>query len=174
VYSIVPLINIFIVFQGILWYITIHGGTDMDDKWYSVEQVADMLRLHPKTLRRYITEGKLRAGKLGKQYRISGHDLSVFVEGRGMAELEASKDDAGPKAEVSAVVDIAVRGREEADRIESTLLAALNTKDPSYGLSSANIQRSANDGKLRIMLWGSPAFIIAMLECVSVFTENRQ
>jgi excisionase family DNA binding protein len=146
----------------------------MDEKWYSVEQVADMLRLHPKTLRRYITEGKLRASKLGKQYRISGHDLSVYVEGRGINGLDAPEEARGPIVEVSAVADIAVRSRDEADRIESMLLAALNSKDESYGVSSANIQRSADDKKLRVMLWGTPVFIAAILECISALCSRTE
>lgn len=143
----------------------------MDEKWFSVEQAADMLRLHPKTLRRYITEGKLRASKVGKQYRISGHDLSIFVEGR---DEYADSEEFTPSVEVSAVVDIAVRGRAEADRIESMLIAALNSKDPSYGASSANVQRSAGGGKVRIMLWGTPQFITAMLECISALSGNNE
>ncbi|MGE5495922.1 MAG: helix-turn-helix domain-containing protein [Burkholderiales bacterium] len=142
----------------------------MEDKWYSVEQVADMLRLHPKTLRRYIAEGKLRASKLGKQYRISGHDLSIFIEGRGTGGFET--EEAKPAIDVSAVVDITPSGKDEADRIESMLLAALNSKDPSYGLSSANIQRSADKNKLRVMLWGTPAFITTMLECISALSSQ--
>lgn len=146
----------------------------MDEKWYSVEQVADMLRLHPKTLRRYITEGKLRASKLGKQYRISGHDLSIFVEGRDITGLEEYEETQELKVEVSAVADIAVRSRDEADRIESMLLAALNSKDPSYGASSANIQRSSDDRKLRVMLWGTPVFISAILECISALSSRSE
>lgn len=146
----------------------------MDEKWYSVEQVADMLRLHPKTLRRYITEGKLRASKLGKQYRISGHDLSVFVEQRDLTAPEAQSETPQHNVEVSAVVDISVHSREEGDGIESMLLAVLNSKDESYGTASANIQRSADDRKLRVMLWGGPAFISAILECISAITNRNE
>lgn len=143
----------------------------MDEKWYSVEQAADMLRLHPKTLRRYITEGKLRANKVGKQYRINGHDLSIFVEGR---DEYPDTEEFSAGIEVSAVADIPVRGRDEADRIESMLIAALNSKDPSYGVSSANVQRSAGGGKVRVMLWGTPQFITAMLECIAAINERDQ
>ncbi len=142
----------------------------MDEKWFSVEQAAEMLRLHPKTLRRYITEGKLRANKVGKQYRINGHDLSIFVEGR---DEYAESTEFVPNIEVSAVADITVRGRDEADRIESMLIAALNSKDPSYGASSANVQRSAGDKKVRVMLWGTPQFITAILECIAAVSENN-
>ncbi len=144
----------------------------MKDKWFSVEQVSGMLGLHPKTLRRYITQGRLRAGKLGKQYRISGHDLSVFVEGSGLSINDI--DNQEPyiwSVDVSAVADITVPGRDEADRIERTLIAALNSKDASYGESSVSIQRSAGENKLRVMLWGGAGFITAMLECISALTS---
>ncbi len=143
----------------------------MNEKWFTVEQAADMLRLHPKTLRRYISEGKLRANKVGKQYRISGHDLSIFVEG---SDDYADSEELRTGVEVSAVADIPVRGRNQADRIESMLLAALNSKDPSYGASSANVQRSAGSNKVRVMLWGTPQFIVAMLECIAALSENNE
>ncbi len=147
----------------------------MKEKWYSVEQVAQMLGLHPKTLRRYITEGKLRANKLGKQYRISGHDLSIFLEGSDISPTEFDqRETPAPAVDVSAVADITVRGKDEADRIERTLIAATNCKDPSYGQSSVNIQRSAEQNKVRVMLWGSPRFIAAMLESISVLAQSEE
>jgi excisionase family DNA binding protein len=36
----------------------------MDGKYYTVEQIAEMLQIHPKTIQRYIREGKLRANKI--------------------------------------------------------------------------------------------------------------
>lgn len=143
----------------------------MDDKWYSVEQIADMLNFHPRTLRRYINEGKLRASKVGKEYRISGHDLSVFIEGRGLPETQEEQN---VKPEVSAVVDIETAGKDEADRIERTLLAAMNSKDQSYGKASANIQRSAGNEKIRVMLWGQIDFTIQILQCISTLTGERE
>ena len=62
----------------------------MEEKFYSVDDISVMLGIHPKTTRRYITEGKLRAAKLGKQYRISGHDLSMFLEAHGAAAAVAT------------------------------------------------------------------------------------
>jgi excisionase family DNA binding protein len=51
--------------------------------YYTVQQISDMLDIHPKTIQRYIREGKLRASKVGKGWRITGHDLSTFVESNG-------------------------------------------------------------------------------------------
>lgn len=145
----------------------------MNDRWYTVDQISEMLKLHPRTLRRYINEGKLRANKVGKQFRISGHDLSIFVEGQKISGIEEMATGIRPRSEVSAVADIDTAGRDDADRIERTLLAAMNSKDPSYGRSSASIQRSAGNEKIRVVLWGSIDFVITMLEYVSLLTNGR-
>ena len=58
----------------------------MNETYYSVEQVAQMLHMHPKTIQRYIREGRLRAAKIGKSWHISGHDLSSFVEANRKAQ----------------------------------------------------------------------------------------
>ena len=52
----------------------------MNQIYYSVDQISKLLDMHPKTIQRYIREGKLRATKFGKSYRISGQDLSTFTE----------------------------------------------------------------------------------------------
>ena len=52
----------------------------MEEKFYTIDQIAEILGMHHKTIRKFITEGKLRANKVGKQWRISGHDLSLFME----------------------------------------------------------------------------------------------
>ena len=51
----------------------------MNETYYSVEQISEMLHIHPKTVQRYIREGKLRAAKLGKSWRVTGHDLTPLT-----------------------------------------------------------------------------------------------
>lgn len=148
----------------------------MDNKFYSVDQVSEMLSLHPKTTRRYIREGKLRANKVGKQYRITGHDLSSFVEGHDMNIGEVDEQSVfhtkTDKITVSAVVDILVEDEYEADRISGMALAVTHSKDPAYGKSTINVQQYAGDNKLRIMLWGSVHFAETMLGCLSAFDKQ--
>ena len=40
------------------------------DQWYTVEEAADILKVHKDTLRRWLREGKLRARKVGKGWRV--------------------------------------------------------------------------------------------------------
>ena len=57
----------------------------MSGELYTVEQAADRLKLHAKTVLRMIREGRLKAVRLGKAYRISGDDLDAAA---GVARTE--------------------------------------------------------------------------------------
>lgn len=48
----------------------------------TTEDVAGLLQLDIETVRRYIREGKLRAIKIGGQYRIRREDFEEFLEER--------------------------------------------------------------------------------------------
>ncbi len=52
----------------------------MEEKLFSIEEVAKKLNLHHKTIRRYITNGGLKANRVGKQWRISQEDLNLFLD----------------------------------------------------------------------------------------------
>ena len=50
------------------------------DEFYSVNQTALALKVHPLTVRRYIREGKLKAFRAGGNVRISVNDLRSFTQ----------------------------------------------------------------------------------------------
>ncbi len=45
----------------------------------TLKEVAERLKLHPNTLRRYAKEGKLAAMKFGRVWRIEEEDLKEFM-----------------------------------------------------------------------------------------------
>ena len=47
--------------------------------YYTVDQVAKLIDLHPKTVRRHIRSGRLIANKVGTQYRVSQSELNKFI-----------------------------------------------------------------------------------------------
>ena len=54
----------------------------MDSKiqFYTVQDIAKMLQVHPESIRRWIREGKLKSIHLGGKYiRISHEDLQAFI-----------------------------------------------------------------------------------------------
>lgn len=50
-----------------------------DEEYYTIEEVAKMLKVVYLTVYRWIQGGKLKAYKAGKQYRINKHDLDRFI-----------------------------------------------------------------------------------------------
>lgn len=54
----------------------------IDKKYYTVQEVADLLKLHWQSVLTYIKNGELEAVKLGKGYRISQLALDSFIAKR--------------------------------------------------------------------------------------------
>ena len=52
----------------------------MDIRFYTPQEVADMLRLRVQTVYEYIRMGKLQAARFGNRYRISEDDIQQFIE----------------------------------------------------------------------------------------------
>jgi len=138
--------------------------------YYTVDQISNMLDIHPKTIQRYIREGKLRASKIGKSWRITGHDLSAFTEGdnykASMAESQPSR-----KIIASSVIDIVTEGKEDAIRILNMLTASLNAKPAEYGKSSMQSQYIERENLVRITLWGEIRFMAIMMDTIASLTE---
>lgn len=148
----------------------------MENSYYTVEQVAEMLDMHPKTIQRYIREGKLKANKVGRRWRVTGHDLSIFVEGSNSklpkkVSLKENELNNNENVKISSVVDINVNNMDEAMRIINMLTAVLNTKPQEYGKSTMAAQYLEPELKVRIMLWGSLKLTKMMIESISDLTN---
>lgn len=149
----------------------------MLDKFYSVDEIAEMLKIHPKTIQRYIREGKLKASKVGKSWRVSGHDLSTFTE--GSSDNSTAPPVLGDIAEqkeikVSAVVDIPVADTQESIRIANTLTAISNSKPAEYGAASVQTQYLMSEKVIRVMVWGSLSFTQIILDSIAALTGDQE
>lgn len=51
-----------------------------EEQYYTIQEVADMLKVAYLTVYRWIRSGKLKAIKAGKQYRISKLELDKFTQ----------------------------------------------------------------------------------------------
>lgn len=149
----------------------------MNETYYSVEQISEMLHIHPKTVQRYIREGKLRASKLGKSWRVTGHDLSIFMEltkttvdfDRDKKEVKGQYD-----IKVSSVIDIEVKGIDEADRITNMLLAALNSPHTDYDYPAVHALFIQPESKVRITLYGNLKLAQDVLHFIDTMTEGMK
>ena len=151
----------------------------MKNSYYTVDQVAGLLDMHVKTIRRYIREGKLKANKVGKQWRVTEHNLSLFTQGDIPEEndnIEIINENIYSthnntkierKINVSSVVEIDVLDFDDASKISNSLIAVMNNKDPKYGKSSIKVQFLQKDKKIRIILWGGLDFMEVMMSTIS-------
>ncbi len=122
----------------------------MEQKYYTPDEIAELLQMHPKTIRRYIREGKLKATKIGKGWRVSGHDLTVFAEGMPLA---GPKDASGSVVKVSAVVDVPVRNADDVMRLINFVTAVQDSSHDSF--VTMNGQYIQHEDIFRMMLWGN-------------------
>ncbi|MBB6171637.1 excisionase family DNA binding protein [Nocardiopsis mwathae] len=130
----------------------------MSNRLYSVEQVADHLSLHVRTVRNYIRDGRLDAVRIGKQYRITHEALEAFT-GHPVTPAHDTPRARG-QAEVSAIVEIDAVDPATADRLTTPLSAFLTAAaaDRRPGEEPLRIETAYNRDKarLKIIILGSP------------------
>ncbi len=64
-----------------------------DERWYTVEEIVDLLKVHEQTVRRWIKEGHMPAVILGRKagYRIRASDLETFLADRAAIGNDTKK-----------------------------------------------------------------------------------
>ena len=139
------------------------------NKYYTVDQIAELLTLHPKTVQRYIREGKIIAQKVGKRWCVSENNLNKFT-GNSVDPSDASTQS---YSKVSTVADITVQNFEEASKLEKTLIAILNSRKGADGNSATNLQYLEYENIVRITLWGNLAFVRNVLDAVFEIMEQQ-
>src|ERR1700694_4259582 len=102
----------------------------MPQELYSVHQVAERLGLHVRTVRNYVRDGRLKAVRIGKQYRIAREHLEALT---GQAAMARGTESVPPRrhAEVSSIVQIEAISFDAASRVTNTLLAAAKSRPES-------------------------------------------
>src|SRR5690242_9534545 len=100
----------------------------MSQRLYSIYEIAELLGLHVKTVRLYVRDGKLKATRIGKQYRIAQEDLEALT-GKPAPLLLRDSVRRERFVDVSTIVRIDAVSPELAERIKATLTAAVNTRD---------------------------------------------
>ncbi|MFD8981933.1 helix-turn-helix domain-containing protein [Streptomyces sp. NPDC059564] len=98
-------------------------GNDVGDVarqlYYSVDQVADQLGLHVRTVRGYVRDGRLKATRVGRQYRITPADLEAFTGLPAPSPARRTRH-----TEVSGIVQIDAIDPVAVDRLTNLIMAA--------------------------------------------------
>lgn len=121
----------------------------------TVDAAAKMLHLHPKTVLRFIRDGRLKASKVGKQYRILRSDLRALV---GAAEKTRAA-----AARVTSVVDITGVDATLLNRLSTALLASINAPHARDEAISLDIAHDPLRHTVKVIIVAAPADTAALL-----------
>jgi len=136
----------------------------MSEEVYTVEQFAERLKLHPKTVLRFIKDGRLRAVKVGKSYRILRSDLDAMTG--------AVRGEAPSAARVTSIVDIPDVSPEVADRLARLLPSARLGQQAHVDPMSLDVAYDTARSHLKVVIVGSPMDTSAMLRIVQALLES--
>jgi excisionase family DNA binding protein len=137
---------------------------------YTVERVATLLGLHIKTVRGYVRDGKLKATRLGKSYRIARSDLEAFVGG----PIEPPPTGRRRRIDISTVVQIEALSPELANRITTTITAASSASTAPVEAERLHIQAIYDEERasMKIILTGGIGRVAETLKLIEILVES--
>lgn len=136
----------------------------MTNHMLSVNEVAQILGLHVRTVRAYVREGKLPAVKVGKQYRVARADVEKLL---GSTLAESDLAGSRSEVEVSAVVEISHVSTNDMSRITTVVTGMSPTARAARMETIYDPQRQT----LKIILIGPPKVVGEMLLIVDDMVE---
>lgn len=137
---------------------------------YSVEEVADRLGLHVRTVRGYIRTGRLKAVRIGKQYRIAQADLQAFT---GQDRPSAAPPVGVPAIEVSSIVQLDGVDRATADRLSTFVMAAVNTDRGGGQPLRLQVVHNEERSRMKIVILGGTAATAEVLHLLEAMLDDR-
>lgn len=145
----------------------------MTSDLYSVEQVADLLNLHVRTVRNYVRDGRLKAVRIGKQYRIAREDLAAMT-GRPAASFEPEPVRRERHIEVSSIVEIDAISPETVRRLTNLLMASGNRRDAGEDQLRIEMVYNAERARLKIILVGSMNTNASYFKAIQTVLESER
>jgi excisionase family DNA binding protein len=137
----------------------------------SVFDIAKRLRLHVKTVRHYVRDGRLKAVRIGKQYRIARADVEAFT-GFPLPLTDSERAKRRREVGASCVVRVDAISPEQSSEIKASL-EAFTHRDSLHDepLRAATLYDS-EIGHLEIMLFGGINGTAAALKLVAALLEK--
>ena len=137
---------------------------------YSVDQVANLLGLHVKTVRTYVRDGRLNAVRIGKQYRIARSDLEAFT-GHPVPATARETASRQRRVEVSCIVQVDAISTAAMSRLTTTLNAAV-AGEPHSPPVRVEAVYDEERGHLKLILLGGLDTVSYLLKMTETLLEE--
>jgi excisionase family DNA binding protein len=135
----------------------------------SVDEVAERLGLHVRTVRAYLRSGRLKGVRIGKQYRIAREDLDTLTGRSGAFEPVMRTR----YIDVSSIVQVDAISPDSVSRLINMLMAA--AKAPREEDHALRIDTTYDEERacLKVFISGSPETTVSMIGLVEKLAERR-
>jgi len=143
----------------------------MSQDLLSVFDIAARLNLHVKTVRSYVRDGRLKAVRIGKSYRILSSDLEAFT-GQPLPPTESELARRRRHIEASSILQIDAISAEAASELERSVAAFVHgnsTLDEPLRIESIY---DRNIGRMKIILLGGANRTSAALKFIAALIEK--
>jgi excisionase family DNA binding protein len=133
----------------------------MSTHLYTVDQVAARLNLHAKTVRRYIRGGRLKARRIGKEYRVTRLDLDEFAGPSDPDPIIRTR-----QVTVSSIVDIDAISPDDSNRVTTMMMAALNMRKGEPDFPRVDTIYYEDRGRLRVTITANAALTCDLIRLI--------
>lgn len=135
----------------------------MSGHFITVERAAERLGLHPKTVLRMIHDGRLKATRIGKAYRIARPDLEALTGEPAVAPA---------MAHATTVVEATGLDRKAADRIATTISAALTGREARARPIHLSTAFDPEAESLKVVILAEPTDAARLLQVFAAVLEQ--
>jgi excisionase family DNA binding protein len=135
--------------------------------------VAERLGLHVRTVRNYIRDGRLKAVRIGKQYRIAREHLDTLT-GQPAPDPATAAGPAARHVDVSSIVEIEGIGFDAASRVTNMLLAAAKGRPESDGPLRVDTIYGQDRPRLKVIVSGSLATTASLLKFIAAYLDHER
>ena len=137
----------------------------------SIDQVAERLGLHVRTVRRYVREGRLGAVRIGKQYRVTREALDTLTGRTAPATPTVVSTPAARHIDVSSIVQVEAVDLDLASRMTNALLSAVKGRPEGAHPLRIDTIYDPERARLKVILNGSPDTTAGLLRLVNAYLE---
>jgi excisionase family DNA binding protein len=141
----------------------------MSTHLYTPDEVAGLLNLHVKTIRRYVRDGRLKARRIGKEYRIARADFDEFAGETRPADAPVART---RHVIASSIVDVDAISPDDSHRITTMIMASLNSRKGEADFPRVDSIYYPEQAKLRITITASPVLTCELLRMINALLEH--
>jgi excisionase family DNA binding protein len=157
----------------------------MNEKVMTVDEAADYLNVSVKTIRRYIYANKLKATKVGGQWRITETQIKEYLnESTNECCTAVAEDDfcvfmdtdyftSDDKLQLCTIIDYYVDSTEDINRMTEVLVKVVTEDGIKGGKAQYNYVYDQPLKRARFVLWGSASFIQKATMLLKPFEGER-